>query len=222
MNKSIIKLDDIDISLQSLLMALQMDEDDEYIDEIESIYQKGTKIAKPVALYIPFEPVFSDNLITINKIEFKEPFIYKMLTGCDIVVPYVASCGLEIDDWSKSFTDFFDQFIADTLKQLCLGFVREKLFTEVKEKFFSADKHTSTINPGSLEEWPISGQIPLFQVLGDVKNDINVELLDSLLMSPTKSVSGIIFQTDQQYHNCQLCPKPNCPGRHAPYNSDFN
>jgi hypothetical protein len=37
-------------------------------------------------------------------------------------------------------------------------------------------------------------------------------------MIPTKSVSGIIFQTDDTFESCMLCQKDNCPNRRAPYN----
>jgi hypothetical protein len=36
-------------------------------------------------------------------------------------------------------------------------------------------------------------------------------------MVPTKSVSGILFPTEDGYANCQLCPRQACPNRRAPY-----
>ena len=87
----------------------------------------------------------------------------------------------------------------------------------MKANYFAADKNISSLNPGSLKEWPITGQVPLFELLGGVTEDIGVVLSDSLLMSPVKSVSGIMFQSEEAYENCQLCPRENCPGRRAPY-----
>ena len=72
------------------------------------------------------------------------------------------------------------------------------------------------MNPGSLPDWPISQQRPLFDLVGKAA-EIGVHLTDSYLMRPLKSVSGILFATDVTYENCQLCPVERCPNRRAPY-----
>jgi hypothetical protein len=48
---------------------------------------------------------------------------------------------------------------------------------------------------------------------------VGVRLTDSCLMMPTKSVSGIRFPTETSFESCQLCPRDDCPGRRAPYDS---
>lgn len=218
MRKNIISIAHVNISAESLLSALHIDKDeDDLVENVMTIYYEAVKIAKPIAIYSCISPELHGEEILLNNIVFKEPFVYKMLYECDIVVPYVASCGQEIDLWSKSFTDVFEQFVADTLKHMCLGVIREKLFSEVKQKYFESEKNVSTLNPGSLKEWAITGQIPLFELLGGVTQDIGVELSKSLLMSPTKSISGIMFQSKESFENCQLCPKLNCPNRRVPY-----
>ena len=78
------------------------------------------------------------------------------------------------------------------------------------------------MSPGSLESWPISQQVPLFELLGEAVAASGVQLTDSMLMIPTKSVSGIIFQTDDTFESCMLCQKDNCPNQRAPYNESLN
>jgi hypothetical protein len=73
------------------------------------------------------------------------------------------------------------------------------------------------MSPGSLGEWPLSQQRPLFASLGDVAGAIGVRLSESLLMVPAKSVSGVCFPTEESFESCQLCPREDCPGRRAPY-----
>jgi len=220
MEKNFLTISHVDISIDSLLSALHVDAEEESAEDIRAMHRAAMEIARPVALYAPFPPEVRGGAVVLNGVTLKEPFVHKMISNCNLVVPYVASCGREIEAWSRSFTDIFNQFVADTLKQMCLGVIREKLFGEVKEKYFDPEKSVSTINPGSLKEWPITGQRPLFQILGGVTDDIGVALTDSLLMMPTKSVSGIIFQTERAYHNCQLCPRTDCPGRRVPYAGD--
>ena len=221
MEKFVITMDDPDLSLDSLLSSLHADKmgkNQKLIDDITAMHQAAVKIARPVALYAPLAPEMRDGVVWLNGVKIENTFVYEKLSDCGTVIPYVASCGREIDKWSEAFTaNMLEQFIADTIKELCYRAVRDKLDDCVREKYFDADKSASTLNPGSLPQWPISAQQPLFEILGGVTGDIGVELLDSMLMKPTKSTSGIIFQTDEPYHNCQLCPKTDCPSRAAPY-----
>ena len=77
--------------------------------------------------------------------------------------------------------------------------------------------NASTMSPGRLADWPMAEQRNLFALLGDTEEAIGVRLTDSLLMVPTKSVSGIRFPTQESFESCQLCPRERCPGRLAPY-----
>ena len=92
-----------------------------------------------------------------------------------------------------------------------LGFLKEHL----DERFRLG--RTSTMSPGSLADWPIQAQRPLFSLLGDTQETLGVCLTDNFLMIPTKSVSGIRFPAEQTFTSCQLCPRENCPTRQAPH-----
>lgn len=220
MKKHILSLPGADVPLESLLSALHIDADDDAAADVAALHAQAMAVARPVALYMPLAPTLYEGGMRIGDTDFDNPFVYKMLSECALVVPYTASCGQEIEQWSGGFTDIFEQFVADTLKQLCLVCIRTQLFETVTAQCFDRTKNISSINPGSLKEWPITGQIPLFDLLGGRQTEIGVVLSDSLLMFPTKSVSGILFQSDTAYENCQFCPRENCPGRRAPYAGD--
>ena len=212
-----IKSTNTDISTAALLAALRTDEDNEAIEDIAKMRDEAAKVARPLALYAPFTPVAEDGVITINDVVIEDPFVYEMLSECEIVVPYAATCGTELDEWAGTFSDIYEQYIADTLKAMYMSAVQEKLLAEVKEKFFKESEYVSSLNPGSLSEWPIMGQEQLFRILGGVTGDIGIVLTSSFLMIPNKSISGIYFGSEQMFHNCQLCPRADCPGRRAPY-----
>ncbi len=69
------------------------------------------------------------------------------------------------------------------------------------------------------EDWPIQQQVPLFKLLGETESTVGVKLTDSLLMVPTKSVSGIRFGAETSFESCMLCPRPVCQNRRAPYDA---
>jgi hypothetical protein len=75
----------------------------------------------------------------------------------------------------------------------------------------------SNLSPGSLVDWPITEQTKLFSIFGDTERHIGVRLTDSLLMVPRKSISGILFPSEEGFVACQLCERENCQGRKAPY-----
>ena len=76
----------------------------------------------------------------------------------------------------------------------------------------------SNLSPGSLVDWPITEQPKLFSIFGDTERLIGVRLTDSMLMVPRKSISGILFPSEEGFVACQLCDRENCQGRKAPYN----
>jgi hypothetical protein len=75
----------------------------------------------------------------------------------------------------------------------------------------------SCMDPGSLEDWPITEQPKLFSIFGDTEKLIGVRLTESLLMIPRKSVSGILFPSEGSFSSCKLCDRVACPSRKAPF-----
>jgi hypothetical protein len=93
----------------------------------------------------------------------------------------------------------------------------QALSEHLQKRFHSG--RMSSMSPGSLPDWPLQEQRKLFALLGDPKGAIGVELTQSLIMVPLKSVSGISFPAEVDFASCQLCPRENCPGRRAPYDA---
>ena len=131
--------------------------------------------------------------------------------------PYLATCGTELEEWSASFDDdLLHEYWDDQIMHLALNAAVEGLREAIRKRNPS---QTSSMNPGSLEDWPIQQQRPLFELLGDPELSVGVRLTDSFLMLPTKSVSGIQFPTEVHFENCQLCSRSDCPNRRAPYDA---
>jgi hypothetical protein len=131
------------------------------------------------------------------------------------VFAYVATCGVELEEWSRSIGDVLRRYWADTIKEMALRAAVRALKEELEDRFRPG--RTSSMSPGSLEDWPLEEQAVLFSILGNPEGAIGVRLSESLVMVPTKSVSGIRFPTEESFESCQLCPREGCPGRRAPY-----
>jgi hypothetical protein len=77
------------------------------------------------------------------------------------------------------------------------------------------------MSPGRLEDWPIEEQKPLFSLLGGKERKIGVQLTDSCLMLPAKTVSGLAYASEVSFESCKLCPRPACEGRKAAYSPEL-
>jgi hypothetical protein len=187
---------------------------------IDQLIIEAEKIAKPKAVY-KFSTVDekTENTVIIDQKKFTSRVLRVNLDEVHRVFPFIVTCGIEIEEWSLKITDMMEQFWVDSIKEQAALQAYQAVQHELEDRYRLG--MTSTMNPGSLEDWPMKEQIPLFSIFGDPKKLIGVELTNSFLMIPIKSVSGIIFPTNSQFESCQLCPRKNCPGRRAPYDPEL-
>jgi len=135
------------------------------------------------------------------------------------VFPLIATCGTEIAEHAARTTDIMEKYALDLAMEQALRAALDRVRKTLDEVF--ALGQTSMMNPGSLDDWPMSQQAQLFALFGDVEDMIGVELSASYLMTPLKSLSGVIFPTETRFESCQLCPRENCPTRRAPYDASI-
>jgi len=218
----IVFLDNLEftVDLDELFNTIRMDREDDDADTVIKMAKDAQSIARPKALYRPaYVDEKGDNYVVIDGVKFISRVMSVNLKDVHRVFPFVATCGTELEDWSNSIDDMLERYWADAIKIQALNCAFKAMEVHL-EKHFNPGK-TACMNPGSLEDWPISEQAKLFEMLGDVKSTVGVLLTDSFLMVPVKSVSGIKFPTETDYENCQLCPRENCPNRRAPYDKNL-
>ncbi|MBN1786602.1 MAG: hypothetical protein JW825_06425, partial [Candidatus Methanofastidiosa archaeon] len=131
------------------------------------------------------------------------------------VHPFVMTLGRDTDGALYGMDDVLSQYILDMLYNLMLVKMERRLRADIKEEF--EYDNCSKLSPGSLEYWPLSQQRQLFELLSDGVSAIDVSLDDKCIMHPTKSLSGIIFQTRIPFSSCIFCSMRDCPGREQPY-----
>ena len=157
--------------------------------------------------------------VTVDGVPFTSRVLRKQLDQAGRVFPYVVTIGPQLEERARAAEDLLEQYTLDIIANVALTTARASLSEQLQERY--ALGNLSYLNPGSLADWPLTAQQPLFGMLGDVKGAIGVELTDSLLMIPAKSVSGIFFPTEKSFQACQLCPREDCPGRRASYNEEM-
>ncbi|NLU36083.1 MAG: vitamin B12 dependent methionine synthase [Clostridiales bacterium] len=200
-----------------LLKKLHMDAGSEDGIRFLDLIRQAEKIGRPKAVYAlaSIDQKLSDGVV-VEGIRLTSRIMRVNFADINRVFPYVITCGRELSEWAAGLEDMLEQYMADLIMEQALEAARRYLYDHLDKEYRLGS--FKSMNPGSLEDWPLSQQKQIFQILGKVKEAIGVELNDSCLMLPMKSVSGILFQTESSYENCQLCPREFCPNRRAEYN----
>lgn len=201
---------------ETLLKRLRLTRDSEYADRVLALARQAEAVARPKALFRPaYIEAKGEDYIVADGIKLTSKLWIANTGATQRIFPYLVTCGQEIAHWAGGFDDVLDEYTADVLQDMA----RKAALTAVVARIDGEYRleNASSMNPGSLKEWPIQEQTPLFALFGGQHRLIGVELTDSLLMRPVKSVSGIRFAATHTFVNCRLCPRQNCPSRLAPW-----
>jgi len=208
------------VDVPALLASLRIPAGSGREREVRRMVKAAQKIAKPKAVYdLCFIEKKGDDRVEFGGAAFTSRVLRVNLDGAGRVFPFVATCGRELADYAASLDDLVLSFALDTVMVEALEAAIAFLSNHLKERY--ALGQTAVMNPGSLDDWPLSEQRQLFSIFGDVKQLIGVELTDSFLMVPIKSVSGVIFPTEHRFESCQLCPREACPNRRAGHDPEL-
>ena len=176
---------------------------------------EAQEIARPKAYYkLSAIDARGDDYIVVADTQLDSRILQVNTQDLHRVFPFVVTCGTELAEWAQGYSDLLERYYADELKLAALRSAMRQLEKDVKQRYNPG--RIAAMEPGSLKDWPIQQQKKLFAILGDTQTLVGVHLTPSMLMVPDKSVSGIYFQNEKGYTNCQLCPVKNCPSRKAP------
>ncbi len=198
------------------LKKMRIKPDSRQKELVFSLLDEGRQIGRPRAIYsIAGIDQHLEDGVVLNGIRMNSKVMSINLTEVHRVFPYLASSGRELFDWTQSKDGLLEKYYAEEISQVALRTAEKFLLSQLKNTYQLGK--TSSLNPGSLKDWPITAQRSLFQLLGDPMELIGVELTESMLMLPNQSVSGIRYSSETDFSNCELCPRENCSHRRAPY-----
>jgi MoaA/NifB/PqqE/SkfB family radical SAM enzyme len=208
------------IDMDSLAKQLRIREGSGHLEKLEKLADQARAVGKPKVVFrAAYIEERSEDRVRVNGVLLSSRVLRVNLDKAHRVFPYVATCGAELEEWSQGVTDLLEKFWADAIKEMAVKQTVRYLNEYLTESFQPG--RLSRMNPGSLPDWPLSEQRPLFNILEDGPRAIGVRLTDHFLMMPIKSVSGIWFPTEESFESCKLCPREKCPGRRAAYDRDL-
>ena len=180
------------------------------------------KTIRPKVLYTTkkIRKIDGGTLTLAGGIKLKSAKLSKALSKCDRITFFLATIGEQVDDvinTSLKEKKLSDAYIYDAIGSAAVEATVEdfqnKVDKEVKEK---NQMTTLRFSPGYCD-WKITEQKKVFSVL---ENDlIDVNLNESYLMAPRKSVSGVFGIGDSKLidkdetNPCRLCGMHTCVAR---------
>jgi hypothetical protein len=214
-------LDDIPVELdpETILERLHLSSG-KYMEEVQGLIKIAHSVIRPKVIYeVSYVNNRSDDTVELDGVRFISRVLRTNLEKVKRVFPYIMTIGKELEDKATSFSDLVRRYSLETIGNIALDSIG-MYFEGFLKRRYRLEK-MSEMNPGSLEDWPISQQKQLFSIFGNVNDLIGVELTNSFLMIPRKSVSGIYFPTEISFYSCQLCPRKKCEERRAPYDKSL-
>ena len=124
----------------------------------------------------------------------------------------------ELMNSSKQIEAYINDIIGTVLVNSAMDIIHKKLTRQMQKKGL---KTTNRYSPGNCD-WNVDEQKKLFDFFPE--NFSGVRLSDSSLMSPIKSISGVIgIGKNTSYHNnvCSICKNINCIYRDKKYSFEY-
>ncbi len=201
----------------SVINKLRVSEDD--LDDFDAVYEETMKLLRPVAYY-GVEKIESNDGhdVVIGGQSFHSRVVAVNLKDTDTVYPYVITAGRAAYEYALGLDDELFRFWSDEMSELALRSYRLSFSRYIKEAL--GTNNVYTLAPGSVIDWHISAQRPLFDLLGEVYEKTGILLEKSFLMRPVKSGSGIMYISEKHFESCSLCAMENCPNRRAKFDKE--
>lgn len=225
MNTFKLNLSDLQLNREEIFLNLGykgQSPDVQILEMIQQIIETAKDFCHPEAGY----HIFPGQLTSKNTLEINQIPIIVGSTIAKFFVPathfaiFVATTGIEFDKYMKQLRatgDILIEFLADALGseivEATLRYVTDRINEDAKLLGFST---TPAYSPGHCT-WQVNEQKTLFSLLPE--NPCSIILNASSLMSPIKSVSGVIglgIKIKQKPYSCAICRLRNCHKRKVP------
>jgi len=205
----------VDLGIPALAATLRVKRGAEWGPFQSAVETARRHIAPKAGYTIQYVEARSDDGVVIGGVRFNSRVLLKNLEHLERVFPHLVTIGAGLEEKARGVNDLLEKYYLDAIGNIALIQARKWLDDSLRSRFALAG--LSFMSPGSLMDWPIEEQRPLFSLLDGAADGVGVTLTESCLMVPIKSVSGIYFPTETTFYNCQLCPRDRCVGRRAAY-----
>ena len=188
-----------------------------------AIIEKGLQVCRGLAEHA--DPLFalkacqvdgiSDGRVRIDGVSFESALLARILNGVERVFAYVATSGPKVAAHTRQIDDMFDRYMAEGTEHFLLYAAKDALEDRLAKEM--GHRNFYHVNPGSIEDWSTLEIAGIFELMDGKPYELGMELTDSGLMKPSRSVCGFFFESATPYVNCLLCQRQGCAERKAAF-----
>lgn len=188
-------------------------------ESLNELAKLAQALIRPRAVFeVAYIGAKGERTVEVAGVAFESPLLRKNLESANKVFPYIITVGPELEQAAGAQGDLLKQYYLEEMANIALEGAAAWLGGELETRYGVTG--LANMSPGSLEDWPITEQTKLFSIFGDTEKAVGVRLTDSMLMLPRKSISGVLFPSEEGFVACQLCEREHCPGRKAAFVPD--
>lgn len=187
---------------------------------VEKYITECLRISSPAGAFVLTEALESSSVeeLAIPGLVFDSgKIIHKMLQHSEKYALFVVTAGSEAAYLARSLIaegNYLDGYIVDLLASALVDSAADQIQEQVRNMAKELGLHiTNRYSPGYCS-WNVEEQQKLFSLFP--KGTCGISLSESSLMSPVKSISGIIgigAKVKYKEYTCEICPMPNCQFR---------
>lgn len=193
--------------------------DDQTMALIADSFENLRSVSRPKSVYRIFDLEHTDS----NRIEFcdlkvESRNLAKNLNGCQEIVLFAATLGIGVDRYiaRASLTDMAQAVVLQACAAALLEEYCDECQDHIAQELERQGKYLRPRFSPGYGDFSISCQEQLVQIL-DCAKKIGLTLTDSLMMTPTKSVTAVIgvSAVKEPCHRsgCEACEKKDCAYR---------
>ena len=217
MTERILPFTQLNISLSDLLSEMgygDVTPPREVTEVAQWVVDRAVEVAQPEFVYRVLSGYADTSSSTVNvggKTMDVGRIIASQLRESEAFVIFVATAGLEYEQWRQTLDDSVKAYIADTLGTLIVERCADRMEEVLQDSIDKLQwKRTNRFSPGYCS-WNVAQQHLLFGLFDGPP--CGVTLNSSSLMYPIKSVSGIIGlgkNVQRKDYACRLCNYSHC------------
>lgn len=195
-------------------------EADEKVSElIEECVEELEAAASPKSIYRVYPFMFmSEEELDFTVFRTKSRSLSRNLKDCEQVILFAATLGAEVDSLIRKYTKL-QMSKAVTMQAAATAMIEsycDEVNTELKESFEKKGLYLRPRFSPGYGDFPLECQRDITSVLETAKR-IGIMLTDSLLMTPSKSVTAVMGVSQKPHRcevrGCELCSKTDCAYR---------
>lgn len=190
-------------------------------DDLTSSIEIAKSLAAPrsITLNIPVESAFDSSLILSGGVAFTGKRLIGHIKNARGLILFLVTIGPDIEETASRLMkegDGLSGYLMDRIGSFAVEYLAESLEDRIRREHTAKDLSVSMrCSPGYCD-WPIEEQLKLDGLIGYDK--IGVRLNESLMMTPKKSISGLIAigdkgTFDKKTSQCGQCDMKRCDYR---------